>query len=73
MCIYNSFETDPLRQNINKLSDEHNNNKNIPTYAFKPDFKKVSQVNWFEMTEIEEQDSSFSSVNDNHSISRNIK
>ena len=73
LWIYNSIDSDPLENQINQFTKEESNKLEMNSYLSKPDFKKISQVNWLEMAEIEEQDSSFSSITDNQSNWRNIR
>jgi hypothetical protein len=71
-CVYHTFDSDPLEKP--KIKHRRNSKSISCTNSFlsKPNFAKISQIDCFDIQEGDEPDSSFSSICDNQTYSRNI-
>ena len=70
--IYHTLNTDSLKSQPQVKKRLKKNMKMMNKDVSKPNFKKLKQVNWFDIVEVEEQDSSFCSTDlDDKKCSRN--
>ena len=72
--IYHNINSNNEENSKSTLLKSSKYRKNLVQENSKPSFKKVNQINCFDITEIEELESSFSStIQENESFSRNYK